>query len=146
MKFKNSILFFFVSLTLFILSCSDWTNGSTDDECEDPDYSDCNTTEPISAPLKISLTINDENPKPEIIVYYGDYEDQIIADTLLPDSENFESMQSIGEEYSLALKYVHEGDTIVAIDGTKLKKKSKTNCDSTCWTVSGGEIDLRLKL
>ncbi len=143
MMLNKKILY--ILLILFVSSC-DWYDLSEDeDPCDYPDYSDCNTQEPYKAPLKISLTINEENPEPEITIYLGDYEDKKVKETFTTKESYIEKDVVFYEKYSVAAKYIAGTDTIIAIDGTEIEKKSSVNCDSTCWTITGGKIDLRIK-
>ncbi len=141
-RFKSILLLIF-SL-LMIISCGDY-DEYTDEDCYDYDYSDCNTIEPEEGHLMISLTINKQNPEVVITVFEGDIEnnDIIAYDTI--DQPFFQVPVKLDKSYSATAKYKVDDKTIIAIDGDKIKKTSSVICDSTCWDITGGYIDVKLK-
>lgn len=130
----------------FSSSCSiDWSEFSNDSDCESADYSNCDTQEPFNAILNIKVTVNDKYPKNVITLYDGFFEDRYKIDTFIVDTEVFMLEVPVDRRYSLSAEYVYDNKTIIAVDGTEVKKSSVNNCDSVCWSVSGTNIDLRLK-
>jgi len=142
----RKILVILVSSTLLfsMFSCSSW-DVTSDEDCEYPDYSNCNTTEPFMGVLKISLTNNENFPKNTLTLYDGYIEDDIIYDTFTINTDFRKIEVPINRRYSAKVMYISDTDTIIAVDGTKIVKKSRVNCDSICWTVSGETLDLTLK-
>ena len=140
----------FVSLIMAFLmfaSCNDnQVPQVADEECDTYDYSDCNTIEPTQDLLKIELTLNDENPKPVLKIYDGFIEENnvIFKDTMT--SAHFELYLNLGKHYSAAIDYKKGDKIITAVDGTDFLAKSSQVCDSICWYVIGGELNVKLKL
>ncbi|MCP4180136.1 MAG: hypothetical protein GY756_20420 [bacterium] len=124
-------------------SLIDWISDESD-ECDNPDYSDCNTVEPYKDFLNVSLTINSENPTVEIKVFEGDYENNFIVAEIDADQEKEQVEVNVDQSYTVTARYIQGIDTIIAIDKTKLKKKDRSHCDSTCWSLKGGDIDVKL--
>lgn len=146
MKLHTYFNFLMIFCFLFFIfsSCDDFWDSMSDTE-DDCDYSDCDTEEPLTAPLQIKLTINSENTDVEIIVYKGNIEDK---DTVIVDTVNetsFETELRLDEYYSATAKYSVGDKTVIAVDGDIIEKISTDLCDSTCWEVKGGDLDLRLK-
>jgi len=143
MRNQLIIFAFFLSILTFPF-CTGW-DVTSEEDCEYPDYSDCNTTEPFNVKLEISLTNNDDFPENNLTLYDGYIEDGIIYDTFTVQSNYFEIEVPVNRRYSAKVMYISNSDTIIAVDGTKIVKNSKVNCDSICWTVSGKTLDLTLK-
>lgn len=138
---KQNILFYLFVIIFLFVSCDKLTD---EDECDDVDYSDCNTEEPFRDSLHIKLTINDENEKVKLVIYDGDFEDGIAITQIETEKSKINVEVLLDREYSASAEYISGKDTIIAIDGTNIKKKSKTYCDSTCWSIKNQDLDLRL--
>lgn len=142
---KHNLIFIFTMLIIIVSSCNEsWTDTSEED-CYDPDYSNCNFEEPRISFLKVYLTINEENPKVLLKIYDGDIEYSTVRDSFIVDTSYIEYEASFDTDYSVTAKYIKGQDTIIAVDGTKIKKYSSSYCDSTCWSVSGQDISVELK-
>ncbi len=141
---KKTAVIIFALLFLQCDSIIDWAADGISNRCEEPDYSDCNTVEPFKDFLHVRLTINDENPMVELTVYEGDYENNFIVSEIEADKETEEIEVLLGQSYTVTAKYVYGSDTIMVIDNTNFKKKKKSYCDSTCWKLKGGDIDVSL--
>ncbi|MEA2041273.1 MAG: hypothetical protein U9N85_01810 [Bacteroidota bacterium] len=133
-------------LLLMSTACIDMLLSESD-ECENPDYSDCDTFEPYSAFLKLHVSTESDLELIELKLYTGDIEEgELIVD--FPDSL-FDSSPIVKEvrldkKFSAKAVYVRGQDTIACIDGTETKRHSYTNCDSTCWRISGDELYLEI--
>lgn len=139
-------IFFGLLFIMLFASCEGFLRSETDD-CEYPDYSDCDTREPFFADLKISVLQNSDYTLERVEVFIGELEK---GDTLevIDSFEDSESliyvMAATDAEYSARAWYTKAQDTFICVDGTKMKKHSYENCDSTCWYLSGDELDLIL--
>jgi len=110
------------------------------------DCNDCLTAPPDSASLIVYVTINDDNPFVPLVLYLGDYEDNVVDyidtaynDTLLIYSE-------VGINYSIKATYLVDEEPLVAIDGDKLRVvDGEGECYPPCYVIRGGTLDLRLK-
>lgn len=117
----------------------------SEENCEDYDYSDCNTEEPFRGYLEIFLTINDENKEVPITVFRGNFEDSVIMVRDTANEDIWEILVGLGEEYSVAAEYKVGDKKVIAIDGTTITKDSYNKCDSTCWEIKDDLIDVELK-
>jgi hypothetical protein len=136
----------YTGLILFLLSFVSFfccKNKTTD--CEGYDYSGCQTTRPVKGTLVIKLTINEQNPAVHVKIFRGKFEqnDLIREDTLT--DELWRPVLPVDEYYTVAAYYKAGGKTIIAIDGDKIKLKSAVKCDSTCYSVKDGKVDVKLK-
>ncbi len=134
-------------ILIFIIAISIKTTGC---EQEDLDFyidcNDCLTAPPDSSSLIVYLTINEENPSVPLVFYEGDYEANIIdwIDTSYNDTLYLYS--EVGIEYSVKASYQKDGETIIAVDGDKLRVvDGEGECYPPCYVIRGGTLDLRLK-
>jgi len=139
---KKIIVIVFI-IFIIAISCKDDYYSSSD--CSSPDYSNCNGTEPKYGQLTIDLTINSENPKVPISIYTGKVEDNVLYLNDTASSASYTATVDINHYYSVKAEYKSGTKTIIAIDGDDVKSKTNTYCDSTCWRVQNGSIDVRLK-
>ena len=137
-------LFFSISIFLSFLLLMQNCQTITYDE-EDCYYNNCNTIEPFETLLSVNYTKNDQNPHPLILLMSGHYEENNIIDTLSPDSTNLQVWVSLNHYYTVVAKYKVGNDSVIAIDGKYLEKKSYWECDSLCWKYDEGYIDVTLK-
>ena len=133
---------FLIVVILFILSCS---KTSTMD-CENPDYSDCNTIEPINGDLTIIVTKLEKTSEVPLSVYKGKFgsPDELVFQDTVSNVETVLNLLLNNNYYAVAT-YQVDGKTINAVDGVSFEKKGTVTCDSTCWKVKNSEIDVRLK-
>lgn len=137
----RSLGFLFLSIMMVFLGCNN-SNNDCDPTAGIP--SNCNDIEPTTGDLSIDLTINTENPFVPIEVYYGYAEDNVLyfTDTLSGSSTSYSV--PVNQRYSVVAKYAMQGRTVYAIDGGKVKLKTKDNCGYTCYSTV--DLDLNLKL
>jgi hypothetical protein len=141
MRNLTSIIIFIISLTgVFLASCNNEQNV---------DCFQCVTHKPDSAYLIIYSTINNENPKVLINIYKAKYDINsppaiAFIDTLKLSTQRIKV--PVGYFYSVKALYKVGTDTVAAIDGDNLSiTKVNAACDSVCWTINGGQINVRLK-
>lgn len=133
----------FILLFVFsLIGCSKTTSM----DCDNPDYSECITTEPDFWELKIIVTKVEKTSKVPIVLFkgkFGSTSEVIYSDTV----EQVETTiyLPLNQDYYATATYEKDGKTIYAVDGVYFEKKSKQVCDSVCWSVKHGEIDIRLK-
>jgi hypothetical protein len=120
--------------------------------CEQEDlafYTDCDNcleTIPDSADLIVTVTIDDENPFVPLTFYVGDYEDGVIDYIDTTWTEELFLFSEIGTEYAVKATYQKDGETIIAIDGDKLRVVDGSgDCYPPCYFIRGGTLDVRLK-
>ena len=129
-----------VVLMLVVTSCNE------DIVLFEVDCSECYTQRPEYAPLTIKLTLNEENPVVPFTIYLGEYEKGQIR---LEDTARYSSISVdlIPSRYYSVLAEYRVGDkTVYALDGNEIKLvKVSSQCDSVCWVIREGDIDVRLK-
>ncbi|MCF8380468.1 MAG: hypothetical protein K9H49_12885 [Bacteroidales bacterium] len=107
---------------------------------------ECYYPEPDSANLIMSFTINEENAFVPYILYIGDIEDNKIDYIDTAYTEKLELYSKVDEYYSVKAFYKKGTQTIVVVDGDKLKTSRTTDvCDYECWIIKGGILDMTLK-
>lgn len=114
------------------------------EDCNNYNYSDCNTTEPSLAGLNIKLTINAQNPEVLIEIFKGKYEENNLVYSELVNVEKF-SVLLPPSYYSVRATYRKGNETVYAIDGDKCKINYTQVCDSLCWDTDEGYLNLELK-
>lgn len=137
---KNILLSF---LAIFIVVSCERNEGVNLDGF---DCLECYQQKPEWVKLEATVTINDENPFVALVIYKGNFEDNVIdfIDTTLT-SDYWVDVHP-DQYYSVKAKYIRGTDTIYAVDGDKVKlKHTDTNCDQPCYYKSGGVIDVRLR-
>lgn len=127
---------------MLLLSCG----KSESVDCENPDYSNCNTIEPIDGTMHIIVTKLEKTSRVPLTLYEGKFGAPVrtvFNDTVttVDTSINLE----LNKDYYAVAKYIRDGKTIYAVDGDYFKKVSRDVCDSVCWSVKNSEIDVRLK-
>lgn len=107
---------------------------------------ECYTEKPTVGELIIKLTINAENQEIPVVVYRNDLEDRIVEwiDTVSVTTLYVEV--PVNQYYSITAMYKAGDRTIYAVDGDRLRTRKITDqCDETCWIITGGKINARLK-
>ena len=140
---NKKIIYILFAVFITFSACKDFWNES-EDECADPDYSDCDTEEPFSVYIDVAVTVNDENSKVPIKIFMGNYEDNNLYASFDTSAVEFEYLIPVTDKYTFVVEYYKGNDTILAIDACEIRKKSKTYCDSTCWEVNSASLDLTL--
>lgn len=141
---KKKYFTFSLIACLSISSCNDNTDSDSVD-CSTYDYSDCITSEPYDGRMNVKLTINDENPKVPISIYRGKLEDNDLYLTDTVYKENYDTLLPIDYFYTVTAEYKRNGEKIFAVDGDNIKKSHANVCDSVCWDIKTGSVNLRLK-
>jgi hypothetical protein len=138
---KNLIIVFFFFLTGILLMRCD-----KDKIYQEVDCSLCFPTPPDSGFLRPEITIDPLNVRVPVDVYEGPVEDHklVFRDTFSIPTPRIGV--PVGKEYSLTATYRKGNDTIIVLDGDKLEVKNAVGqCGGTCYVVTGGFFDLRLK-
>lgn len=131
--------------TVLLLAACNLEYYAEEDECEFPDYSDCNTVEPFFGQMQINTSKNEEYTLNYVTLYEGFIEENnVFCEFKLSASDTIIDVP-LDRQFSAKAVYVFNNDTIATIDGTYVKKQDREYCDSVCWSVSGLELDLRLK-
>ncbi|MEI6765249.1 MAG: hypothetical protein WCM76_06370 [Bacteroidota bacterium] len=136
-----------LSVIIFALCvvCCGCKSSVSEQDCQSYDYTDCETTEPVAANLNIRLTINAENPWVPVSIYRGRVEDSVLVKYDSIKEEKYSVLMETGSYYSVVARYISGDKIIYAIGGDKVSKSSQTTCDSICWTVTEGNVNVELK-
>lgn len=147
--FKNTFYFGLISTCLFmfgsaIISCKDTTTDNSVD-CSTYDYSDCNSIQPFDGNMHVKLTINSENPAVPLTIYRGKLEDGVVILRDTVSESTYDTLLPVDYSYTVTAKYTKGSSTIIAVDGDKISSSNTVTCDSTCWSVKPGSVNVRLK-
>ena len=140
---KKKLLFLMVLLhviAILIISCD------KNFDFLEIDCSECYSNSPENGELIINVTINNENPEVPIAIYRDRIESGRIRinDTITQKTVCIEV--PLNHYYSVTAKYMVGNDSVLAIDGERIKSQRVTGqCDTVCWIIKGGRYDLRLK-
>jgi hypothetical protein len=138
---------FYVGLFLIsfaIISCKDNTTDNSVD-CSTYDYSDCNSIQPFEGNMHVKLTINSENPAVPLTIYQGKLEDGVVVLRDTVSGSTYDTLLPIDNFYTVTARYVKGSSTIIAVDGDKISSSNTVTCDSNCWNVKPGSVNVRLK-
>ncbi len=135
-------LYLSVFIILFVISSCNTDSYYSDEDCDD---FICNSEEPFEAILYVNFTKNTENPNPKILLLEGEFEEFNVIDTLSTDEDKLELNVAINQFYTVVAYYLSGNDTIVAIDGDDVKKKSNSECGYECWKITDGSVNVKLK-
>jgi hypothetical protein len=117
--------------------------------CNDDDLGfaplDCQTSKPVDGAFFIKLSINSQNQKVPITVFRGNFEDNnvVLYDTLSSTTVSY--TLSVDEYYTVTARYLRGQDTILVIDADRITTDQTDYKDRSCWDVSDGNVDVRLK-
>ena len=99
---------------------------------------------PIEGELSGEVTINDENSKVPLTIFYGDFEDGnvVFYDTL--EVESYTYLLPVGE-YSVTARYKKDSITILAVHGGEIYVSDNGSyCDDGCPRMSNLHSNLCL--
>ena len=148
----NRYLYIFSVVCFFIISFS-CEKGSFAFEVN---CAECFASKPDSADIIAYLTFNDLNDSIPLVFYkekyQGDPQKDIVewVDTATVDKYSdgkYFLSSPVNKYYSLKATYkTKSGVDVVAVDGDKFVTNHVADaCDSDCWIVKGGILDVRLK-
>ena len=115
------------------------------EDCEHYSYSDCNTVEPVDAPVRFIFTINNQIHHVIFTVYRGTIDEGSVFFTDTTSDSDLDYYLDVNEYYSAIATYEVDGKQIKVVDGGKLVKASKKVCDSVCWNVNDLVLDLSIR-
>ncbi len=124
---KYATFFILISTGIFFFtSCN-----KTDPNCQIS--TSCNTEKIDSGDVTINISYQAGQPGVPVILYDGYVEDNVILwiDTLYQSNITF--YLPVGKRYAAEAYYVTSKQTIVALDGNKLKDNTNEECNTTCY-------------
>jgi len=108
--------------------------------------SECYQEKPEWGSILVHVTIDDENPRVPLVVYFGNFEDGNIDWYDTADTKEYYIEVRSDYYYSVTAEYKKGEKTIYAVDGDKIKLKySSEDCDVPCYYFKGGYFDLKLR-
>lgn len=130
------IAFFIIGL-FALVSCTKYNY----DDCEPS--TDCNPYPIDSGYVYVDISYLNTGPGVPVILYEGYAEDQQIiwADTVFTDQLVF--WLPTRTRYAVEAFYSYGGQTVVALDGKKLKEESYNDCGETCYEESSIHLDVK---
>lgn len=135
---KKFYLFILVlsSAIISFSSCS-----KTDPDCQISDS--CYTERADSGDVSIRISYSQGQPGVPVVLYKGYAEDNevIWADTLYQDEITF--YLPADTRYAAEATYTTTNQTVVALDGKKLKQNKHKECGTTCYDFPSVSIDCR---
>jgi hypothetical protein len=133
-------------MLLLLALCFNFSGCEQEDLAFITDCDNCLDAIPDSADLIVSVTINEENPFVPLTFYIGDYEDGIIDFIDTTRTEERLLYSEVGVEYSVKATYRKDGETVIAVDGDRLRiVDGSGDCYPPCYFIRGGTLDVRLK-
>ena len=117
-------------------------------EDEDLDYapSDCLQVRPEFGYLDVEVTIDAEHDSVPIVIYLGEFEDDVVVEEFVMISAHHKFELAADEDYAVTARYIVGTNTIVALDGDRISADHVEYRDAYCWEVSDGDVDLRLDI
>ena len=135
MKLIKAILFgLSIGLLFFVTRCAKY-----DDDCDPDVYCD---TVPYDSGY-INIQANFKGNGIPIIVYqgYAEAENILFYDTMW--SEEYSYYLPLGNRYAVEAFYFDLNNTIIALDGAKLKEESFWNCEEECHELAEITLDVK---
>ncbi len=132
----NKKIIFYISFLglLFFSQCNQ------QDDCDPTMY--CHPVPYDSGWVDIRLT-NNGNDTLQLILYRGYVEEMDTIGAYIWTTDNAEFYLPINERYAAEAHYVSGTFSIISLDGGRLRQKTETNCDETCYKESTLNLDLR---
>jgi len=107
---------------------------------------ECFVPEPDSFELLVELNSISEYDSVYLQFYKGNVESGELSWEGRVETKEFLHRVPVNEYYSVKASYLSADETIIAIDGDRMTSKYITDaCDTDCWIIKGGILDVRLK-
>ena len=132
---SNKNIFYIPFLILFAFS-----QCNQQDDCDPTMY--CHPVPYDSGWVDIRLS-DHENDTLHLILYRGYVEEKDTIGAYIWTSDRAEFYLPINERYAAEAHYFSGPLSIISLDGGRLRQKSETNCDETCYKESTLHLDLR---
>ena len=113
---------------------------SVQDDCNTNYY--CNQFPYDDGWLNIDLT-NNNNDSILIILYHGYVEDHDVISQVYTQTNEYSFYLPASERYAVEIYYNNGPTTTIALDGGRLRQKTTTNCDETCYEEPKLNLNLR---
>jgi len=137
---KNLILASVLSLFIIAFSCNN--GGST----LEVNCAQCFINEPDSFELEVNLTIESAGDSVFLEFFEGNVESEKLSWKGKVGTQVFYHRVPVDEYYSVKATYVENNKTIYAIDGDRMTTRYIADaCDTDCWIIKGGILNVKLK-
>ena len=131
-----------VCLFVFTLAISGCKDKYSD--CTDGDYNNCEPDKPETGVITCLLTKDSENQSVLLKVYEGNWEEGIVVYERVLNVARAYITVDVEKHYSATAFYLRGNDTIMAIDGGRIKLSTYRACELVCYEINEPELDLRL--
>ena len=128
-------ILFFLVVSFLLASCF-----SNNDDC-DPTYY-CYPIPYDFGWVNVDIT-NDNNDSILVILYSGYVEDDYVIDSLHVTTNQFSVQLPAAERYAVEVYYQNGPTTIIALDGGRLRQRTRENCGETCYEEPNLNLDIR---
>jgi hypothetical protein len=129
-------------ILMFIITFSCEQGGST----LEVNCAECFTEEPDSFELQVDLTISAVYDSVYLQFYKGNVESGELSWEGEVFTPRFYHLVPVDEFYSVKATYRNDNKTLIAVDGDKMVSRFVSgSCDTDCWIVKGGILDVELK-
>lgn len=136
---RNLVLASIISLIIVAFSCN---GGST----LEVNCAQCYVNEPDSFELEVNLTIEALGDSVYLEFFEGKVESGKPSWEGKVGTQLFYHMVPVDEYYSVRATYIEDNKTIYAIDGDKMITSYVADaCDTDCWIIKGGILNVKLK-
>lgn len=130
--------FYLIMLIALFISCGKHSGG-----CDETAI--CYTEKPDSLNIELQLSPLSSTDTIEVSFYKGNIDDGEVYLTFLTSNEKEYFHMPVGENYAAKAKYSRENESIIAVDGDRLRARSYTNCDTKCYDWDDVIFDLTLE-
>jgi len=129
-----------VLFCFLVLSCK-----SKYEDCTEDDYANCNTIPFTEGLVEVQLTIDAANPVVRLQLFEGDIVNgELFFDEMI-DEDLVMVIKPEGKYYSGRAFYRKGNDSLIAIDGGKIRNLSYQICEYKCNELQNAILDLRIR-
>jgi hypothetical protein len=138
---KRNITFLLVILIFAITFSCEQGVATLEVNC-----AECFTDEPDSFELQVDLSISAEYDSVYLQFYQGNVESGDLSWEGEVFTPRFYHLVPVNEFYSVKATYRKDNKILIAIDGDKMVSRYIADaCDTDCWIIKGGILDVELK-
>jgi hypothetical protein len=137
---KNLLVLGIIALFVIAFSC-EGSNSTVEVDC-----AQCYVNEPDSFELVTELSVGDLYDSAYVQYYKGNVESGKLSWQGEVYTSTFYHRVPVNEFYSVRATYMKDGKTTIAIDGDRMVSRYVVgSCDTDCWIIKGGYLNVKLK-
>lgn len=133
-------LFYVLIICILLFSCK-----SKYEDCTDEDYANCNTIPFTDGLVEVLLSIDSSNPTAHLQLFEGNVEDGVMFFDEIVNEDLVMIIKPEGKYYSGLAKYRKGNDSLIAIDGGKIRNITYQICEHKCNELQNAVLDLRIR-